>query len=452
MKQANKIPYFYAVVCTAVYLTLIFSNNVWLDEAFSASIIRSGFGEMATKTFADTLPPFYNFAAWGFTRAFGFSTVTLKLFSVIPMSLLMFTAAHYIPKISSAKAACLYILLITAMPHFLEYGVEIRMYSWAVFFASASAIFALCLLQGIDHTRLPLVICTILGAYTHQFALIAEAFVWLMLLMIFIKKKRFLHILPYAAVCIILYIPCAVLTVFQMKSATSYFSATSPTIASLMASVRFPFVTDKTVISAALLVLVVTVFVFGILRREYISVYYISLYGLVTILSFGLMWITGSSFFSSRYLLPSMGILWIGVALITDKAAGLKRTVSIVAVTAVAVVFAVIYTGRFQAEYTDMSAFEQFIGSTTEDDGYVIFEDFPEIELCMEYYAPWLKAYKPDEIQQAEGEKYLIVNGDVHMDDLKKIDPEKFEIKYIEDLSFDRYTFRIYILLAKEKE
>ena len=67
----DKIPYFFTAVCTVIYVSLVFNNNLWLDEAFSAAIIRCGFKEMMIRTANDTLPPFYNLAAWCFTRVFG---------------------------------------------------------------------------------------------------------------------------------------------------------------------------------------------------------------------------------------------------------------------------------------------------------------------------------------------------------------------------------------------
>ena len=93
MKYKRYIPYFSAVLCTAVYLSLVFNDNIWLDEAFSASIIRCGYKEMLSRTIADTLPPFYNLSAWLFTHIFGFSTIGLKIFSVLPVFLLMLVSA-----------------------------------------------------------------------------------------------------------------------------------------------------------------------------------------------------------------------------------------------------------------------------------------------------------------------------------------------------------------------
>ena len=233
MKYKRYIPYFSAVLCTAVYLSLVFNDNIWLDEAFSASIIRCGYKEMLSRTFADTLPPFYNLSAWLFTHIFGFSTIGLKIFSVLPVFLLMLVSAHFLTRVSSVRASCIYMALITGMPHFLEHGVEIRMYSWAVFFASSAAIFALCVTRKIRYAGIGLTACTVLGAYTHQYALIAEVFIWLMLLIVMYRNKEISAWLKMSAVCIILYIPCAVLTLHQMKAASSYFSAAPATLGSL---------------------------------------------------------------------------------------------------------------------------------------------------------------------------------------------------------------------------
>ncbi len=446
MKQPKFIPYIFAIACSAVYISLVFNNNVWLDEAFSASIIRCDFGEMALRTFADTLPPFYNFSAWLFSHIFGFSTVSLKIFSVIPMTLLMLISAHFIPKFSSVRATCIYIILLTGTPHFLEYGVEIRMYSWAVCFASATAIFALCLLNDIPHSALWLIITTVLGAYTHQYALIAEAFIWFMLLIVYIRNNSFPRWFRYAVICVICYIPCAVLTIYQMKSAVSYFSASPATLSNMMSSIRYPFVTHITILSALLMAFAFILLLYACAKGRLAYAYYILVYVLTTILSFGLMSVTESTFFSSRYLLPAIGILWLGAALSLDSLLSENKYVWFVTVPLIAASLIVLYVQQFKAEYADTSAFEEFINSTDDKDGYVIYEDFPEIEICLEYYAPWLKKYDLDDIKKAEGNKYVFVNGDVHTDDVEKIKNLNYRIRYIEKLNFDRYTFGVYIL------
>lgn len=446
MKHTKYLPYICALAGTVIYLSLIFNDNVWMDEAFSASIIRCGFREMAQRTFADTLPPFYNFSAWCFTRIFGFSTRVLKIYSVLPMFLLMIMSAVWLPRAVSGRSACLYIAALTAMPYFLEHGTEIRMYSWAVLFASGTAIFALCVIKGVSRAGAGLVICTVLGAYTHQFALIAEAFIWLMLLFFFIKKKETSRWLKAAALCIILYIPCAILTVFQLKAATSYFSAALPTVGNLTASLRYPFVTHVTVISGALLLFFLLLLAYALTKRQAVFAYYMLIYSAVIFISFGVMKVSGSSFFSSRYLMPAIGILWLGAALTLDMLLSDNRYVAFVAVILAVASLIAVYSRQFSTEYVDMSEFQAFIDATGPDDGYVIYEEYPEIEICLGYYAPWLKKYSIEEADGIDGKKYLFVNGKVHTNDVKSISDMKFDLKYIEELSFDRYTFKAYEL------
>lgn len=450
MKIKGFIPYIFGIFCTAIYLSLVFNNNVWLDEAFSASIIRCGFKEMISRTLADTLPPFYNISAWLFTRIFGFSTITLKVFSVVPMVLLMLAAAFYIPKTESCTTSCLYMAMITVMPHFLEHGVEIRMYSWAVLFSSLTAIFACCMVNGLRHAEIGLIICTVLGAYTHQYALIAESFIWLMLLVLSLRNGSFIKWLKYAVISILLYIPCAVMTFFQMKRATSYFTASPADVKSLMASVRYPFVTNFTILSAILMVFVILLFIFSCSVKMYISAYYMLIYVLTIFLSFGIMLITESSFFTSRYLMPSFGILWLGAAMALGRLLSENKHVYFVSIPIMLTVFSADYIQQFRSEYVDMSRFESFIASTGPEDAFVIYEDYPEVEICLQYYAPWLRSYDINGLSAVKGKKYAFFNGDVHVDDIEKIKKENYELRYIENLMFDRYTFRAYELIGRD--
>ncbi len=447
LSQNRIIPLLFSLICTAIYVSLVFNENVWLDEAFSASIIRCGFRDMLIKTFSDTLPPFYNISAWAFTHIFGFSTVILKVYSVIPMLLLMTVSAYFIPKIASVRSSCLFIVMITVMPHFLEHGVEIRMYSWAVLFAASTAIFAICYLQGESRTGRWLVVCTVLGAYTHQYALIAEAFVWIMLLFGSIRRHTVKEWGKMAAVCIICYIPCAILTVYQLKAATAYFSAEPVSFGSFLSSVRYPFVTNFTILSATLMTFTFLLLCYSISKGKYMCAYLFLIYIFVTAISFAIMIATGSTFFSSRYLMPSIAMLWLGASLALDMLLTENRYVWMAAIPLVLAVFVVIYLQQYHAEYVDLSEFMEFIDSTGEEDGYVIFEEYPEIEICLGYYAPWLRSFDIDDIGEINGRKFIFVNREMHTDDIEKIKIKNYELKYVENLSFDRYNFKAYELI-----
>jgi hypothetical protein len=450
MKTVLKwMPCILTVLCAGIYVSLVFNNNLWLDEAFSASIIRCDFPEMISRTAGDTLPPFYNVAAWCFTRIFGYSSVTLKLFSVLPMVLLMLVSAIFLTKVRSSGTACIYILLITAMPYMLNHGVEIRMYSWALFFASASAVFALCLMKGLPYSTPLLMICTVLGAYTHQYTLITEVYIWLMLLLFFVKKKQVLTWVKLAVLCIALYIPCGVLTIFQLGKATSYFSAAGASVSNFLQSLRYPFVTHYTILSALLLLAVAALFGTAVAKRDYTAAWFMAVFVLEIFMSYGVMVLTGSTFFSSRYLMPAIGIMWLGAAIAIqdiplDRMPAFAKGIAMAAGAGLLLVtFITGYGRQYAEEYKDTSAFEQFIDTTDADDGYVIYEDFPEIQVCLMYYAPWLKAYTKDDIDTVKGDRYLFISESTESDTSEE---EKNDLKYLGTYSFDRYTFKAYTM------
>ncbi len=464
-KLKDKIPYLLTALCAVIYVSLVFNNNLWLDEAFSASIIRCGFKEMMIRTANDTLPPFYNLSAWCFTRIFGYSSVTLKLFSVLPMVLLMLISSHFLTKGFSVCTSGVYIMLITAMPYMLEHGVEIRMYSWALFFASASAIFAVCMIKDMAHAEIWLIICTVLGAYTHQYTLITEVYVWLMLLVYCIRHKTVIRWIKYAVLCIVLYIPCAVLTLFQMSRAVTYFSATGASLGALLSSLRYPFVTHYTAVSAMLLFTAAALFAASVMMREYTAAFYMIIYVCIAVISFFIMAVTGSSFFSSRYLMPAIGIMWLGAAVAAGEAArrtgqygGDERKARLIrymiygfGAAVMLIPLVICYTKQYREEYVDDTAFEEFIASTGEDDGYAIYEDFPEIQVCLEYYAPWLRAYAPDKLDGVSGSKYVFISSSANTDEAAVLkgysDNEKnFEVTYLGNYVFDRYSFKAYTL------
>ena len=109
----------------------------------------------------------------------------------------------------------------------------------------------------------------------------------------------------------------------------------------------------------------------------------------------------------------------------------------------------IIYVQQFRSEYTDITAFKQFIESTDAGDGYVMIEDFPEVEICLDYYAPWLKSCTFDDISHIQGDKYVIVNDKADTYDKKNL--KKFDLRYVEDLDFDRYKIKVYILLNERE-
>ncbi|MBQ6128526.1 MAG: glycosyltransferase family 39 protein, partial [Lachnospiraceae bacterium] len=104
------------VLLTAVYVSLIWNNNVWMDEAFTASLVHTDFAGVISRSMADTLPPLYNIILKIMTSVFGYNIPVMKLASVIPMVLTLFAGARTVRKRFGFMTALLFMIFLTFMP------------------------------------------------------------------------------------------------------------------------------------------------------------------------------------------------------------------------------------------------------------------------------------------------------------------------------------------------
>ncbi len=451
-----------SVLSGILYLSLIFNNNLWVDEAFTACIIRGNLSEVWQKTLNDTLPPLYNVAGWAFTSLFGYSSVTLKLFSVIPMLLLLVLNLTAVRKLFGETCALLYAVMIAAMPHLLHYGVEIRMYSWALFFLSAASVYAVrALKEEGRHNLTALAVFTALCGYTHHYALIGAAFLWLILLIRASFLKRISRSLVFsAAIAFLLYLPCFVITLKQLRAAGSYFSMEPLSLSSFLSDLRFPFVTNVTFLSALLLLFFLFCLIFGVssLKKEavpYISL--LSLFYLTLLFGYGVSLFLGRTFFTARYLVPSLGPFWLSVAALftasldrlKTRGAAAKITLGCLILMLTAVL-GVDYYQAFKEEYVpDTREMTDFLEKNlSPEDGYIIYEDDYKIEICMRYYAPELKKTDWDASSDIKGTLwYFLVPG--YEENLSEVEEHGYLAEKAGEFFFDRYSFTLYKL---EKE
>ncbi len=449
--------------CT-IYLSLIFNNNLWVDEAFTACIIRNDFLHMLDGTVSDTLPPFYNIFTWLLTSVLGYGSVVMKFSSVIPVILLaLWLSPTRISGLYGEKAAALFTLCTASAPHLLHYGVEIRPYSWGLFFTTAAGVFALEILADSSKKNYGLFIAfTVLSGYTHQYALIPCAFIWLFLLagLFFISGKKE-HVLKRwgisLAVSILLYIPMLILTFYQLKRASGYFSMEGLSPASFMSDLRFPFVTNITPLSLFLLAVAAFIMITGLLRvrrniRFAIPLCLCAVPFLTLLFGYAVSAVSDGSLFTARYLVPSLGLFWLGFSVAAaDEEAPLTRIRSYGPIIILIACLIAIYPQEFREEYArgvdNMT--EYFDENLKTGDGYIIYEDKYQIELCMRYYYPEFKKYDWDNASGCPGDLwYLEVKG--FEDRLDEAAAHGFTPEYISDMSFDRYSFSLYKLKPAE--
>jgi uncharacterized membrane protein len=142
--------YFWLIVILLVGTVLRFYHNldisIWHDEAFSALMIRYGWGEMFRRLALDVHPPMYYIFLKLWYYVFGDKVLALRGFSIM-FGVLTIWAAWLFTKyvFKSEKLALWVALLVCVNPYQLQYilegSTEARMYTMGAFFAILTAYF-----------------------------------------------------------------------------------------------------------------------------------------------------------------------------------------------------------------------------------------------------------------------------------------------------------------------
>ncbi|MCR5526007.1 MAG: glycosyltransferase family 39 protein [Lachnospiraceae bacterium] len=452
--------YLSAFAGMALYISLIFNNNLWVDESFTACIVRENWPEVWKDTVADTLPPFFNYFAKLLTVAFGYSAPVMKFAAALPMILCLILAATGVRKLFGNTVSLIYIALLASMPELYYYGVEIRPYSWGFFFCSAAAFSAAAILKT-KRTAfwISLGVSIALAGWTHHFALISAGMllVWLTLYTLIFSRESLKKLLLCIGITFVLYFPYFIIAIYQIKNASSYFSMSPLSFHSLMSDIRYPFVTHATVLSLLLLAFVALSAagsaISALKSHSAATLHWLpfmSITLLTTLFGYAVSALSGSSIFTARYLFPSLGIFWFGASLLFGKCLELTNGSKIYTIITVLVILSVgicTYSTQFSSEYDkNVKYMTEFFDNNVEDgDGYVIYESAYQIENCMRYYYPDLKKYDLKNIDKITGNVwYFLVDG--YEDELDHAIKSGLNFVYVGDFAFDRYSFKLYRL------
>ena len=187
------------LIATILQISLTNNINVWQDEIYTMLVMR-------TKTVSDFLsfiinnvqPLLYYVMLYPVALISNCNISVLKIFSIFPTILLNIIIAVLTLK-DKEKAESkltsvllpLYIVITTLTYNFLENSLQLRMYSWAMFFVTMSGIFAYKTFKEPNVKNIILFIILSLGsAYTQYYALIMEVIIYFYLfLALFIQNR-----------------------------------------------------------------------------------------------------------------------------------------------------------------------------------------------------------------------------------------------------------------------
>ncbi|GFI02448.1 hypothetical protein IMSAGC005_01277 [Lachnospiraceae bacterium] len=189
-----------AAALLGVSIYLCFGSDIWYDELFTMGLAEQSCGELISITARDVHPPLYYLIVKFFLAVSGVVTGSIqpvvigKLVSVLPFFLCLIYALTKVRKQFGMLCAGIFSFLLLTMPQLADYTVEIRMYSYALFFILAAMLHAYELAHGekkkkwIDWTALTLY--SLAACYTHYFACVAACMVYLYLLVSLCRAHR----------------------------------------------------------------------------------------------------------------------------------------------------------------------------------------------------------------------------------------------------------------------
>lgn len=378
---------FYIVILiagmTILYVSLIFNQNIWTDEAFTMELVNSNSIIGIIKgTAVDVHPPLYYLIAHFFVALFGSSVQIYKIVSIIPMVLTMLLGLLYVKPWFGAKTTVLYILFLNAIPCVMEYGVQVRMYSWCIFFISFAALSA----YGYYHFKsnkylLLLTLTALCACYTHNFSMISAVFIYTILGISLVLKERKIPLkwLVSGGVVSVLYLPWLLVLYNQTNNRVgNYWIANidKETILGYFIDIFGSRIPYSTIMFGVLWGVAVILLLASIRNDKNIGIFGILLFliPIFTALLGVIVSILITPFFIARYLLPCMGILALGLALAFRNENGYVYTFLCLFLVCM---LGNSYYENYQLEYhsTNVDELLAYIDENLDDDDIIIYNN-----------------------------------------------------------------------------
>lgn len=314
----------FIVGITLLYVSLIFNQNIWTDEAFTMQLVNLGsIVEIIKGTAVDVHPPLYYLITYFFVSLFGATIQTYKIVSIVPMFFTMLLGVLYIKPWFGTKTTVLYILFLNAIPSIMEYGVQVRMYSWCLFFISFAALSA----YGYYHFKcrkylLFLTLTALCACYTHNFAMISAVFIYILLgIALMLREHRFhLKWLLSGITISVLYLPWLLVLYHQTNNRVGNYwilDINKETVLGYFSDIFGSRIPYSTTMFVSLWLIAIVLLLVSVHRDRNVGILGILLF-LVPILT-ALLGVVVSvlitPFFIARYLVPCMGLWALGLAL-----------------------------------------------------------------------------------------------------------------------------------------
>ncbi|MCD8380656.1 MAG: hypothetical protein LUC95_10160 [Lachnospiraceae bacterium] len=314
---------------TVLFVSLCFNNNVHTDEAFSMQLIQNDYAGVISGTMGSQHPPLYYLIAK--TAALLFPTETYKLqvqkfVTIVPVTLTLLLGSFWVQKKTNKLLSS---LLFGAALSFLictmEYAVQVRMYSWGLFFVTMCGLEAYdAYISGKLRHWFWFGLFGVAAAYTHNYAFVSAVIICglLFLMIVFYKRE---HIRPWLITVILMfaaYLPWFFVLISQfLGTATSDYWIPEITGETILGYFTWAFGLDTAYSTVMILLLFILGGVVGLIdlcrRKDELGVFSILCWLVPTLTASAgvIVSLLTSPIYYNRYVYPAMGLLCIFFAL-----------------------------------------------------------------------------------------------------------------------------------------
>jgi uncharacterized membrane protein len=301
-------------------------EDLWYDECYSATIIKHSIFDICKITAGDSHPPLYYMILKFTALILGNNVFALRFCSLIGIFFLALLGFFPIRRTCGNTTGMIYTILVFVTPMSYSYAQEARMYSWAAFFVTATAIYAyLSATENLIINWVKLGIFSLAAAYTHYYSLLSVFIVNFLLLvyLILMNRKKLIDFFSMAVVAIVMFLPWTIFLSSQVKRIHGNYWIPKFTMDTLFQTLVFPFNHKFTNDYKQLLpiYLIAIIFIlFGFIssykknvKKNYIPEFAILIY-VLTILSGIVISFIFRPLLIPRYMLVVLGLFLLGIA------------------------------------------------------------------------------------------------------------------------------------------
>ena len=360
LSKEKKYKYWnWIILCIAILLLIIIgysslSLSIWSDEVVSLRYMQYSVKEILEIVKGDVHPPLYYFIL-KFMLLLGHNILGLnevfvaKMTSFVPIFLMLVYLGRKIAKNWGLLTGTFFCILIIGMPNILDYGIEIRTYSWSLFFVTAAFIYGYECLEDNSRSWIIFTIYSILAAYTHHYACISVGLIYIYLLLLMPKKQKYLKKWIFSVfVCCIIYLLWFAVTLSQFETVAvgGGFWISTITINDIYKYFKFLFQPRADgynvglILGSVLASFYLILYITDIFREEkqndkiYTQYVHCGAWVLLGTISIGvIVSIILYPVFMAKYMICSMGCFWLCFAYIIARSRKKKKFLMIILIT-----------------------------------------------------------------------------------------------------------------------